>query len=69
MKKIGRNLRTRKDVQAQLADAKAQLLNVQMQRGSLKLNYSSHFSASSSLRRHRAVAQSFRAGSKFSGTL
>jgi hypothetical protein len=32
MKKIGRDLRTRKDVQAQLADAKAQLFNVQMQR-------------------------------------
>jgi hypothetical protein len=30
--KIGRNLRTRKDVQAQLADAKAQLFNVHMQR-------------------------------------
>jgi hypothetical protein len=32
MKKLGRNLRTRKDVQAQVADAKAQLFNVQMQR-------------------------------------
>jgi hypothetical protein len=32
MTKIGRDLRTRKDVQAPLADAKAQLFNVQMQR-------------------------------------
>jgi hypothetical protein len=32
MKKSGGNLRTRKDVQAQLTDAMAKLFNVQMQR-------------------------------------